>query len=260
MRQVVEFFNERGSNVYIASLDASKAYDRVNHFKLYTTLIKRSIPMFIVNLIVNWYSKLSIVVRWNGHDSASLRVLSSVRQGGVLSPVLFNMYFNCMFNHLRLTDYGCHIENKFIAAIGYADDLLLISAGVVHLQRMLDKCGEVGLKIGIKFNSNKSLCLCIGPCKYESMPVMYINGSPMMWSNKIKYLGILIPAGVRWRVDFTETRCKFFVAVNSILNKCNSTSDLVKLKLMETQCLPILLYSVESLNIKNDELRSINSW
>ena len=133
--------------------------------------------MSVVNIIVNWYSKLSIVVRWNGNDSIPHTVLSSVRQGGVLSPVLFNAYFNCMLSNLRSLDYGCHVKNMFIGAIGYADGLLLISAGIMQLESMLDSCGATGREIGIKFNSINSACICNGPNKYDNIAPMTINGA-----------------------------------------------------------------------------------
>jgi len=89
---VISYFNERGSNVFMASLDASKAFDRVNHFKLYTSLMKRNVPTAFPNVVINWYSKMNVIVRWNNSLSAMVRVKSGVRQGGVLSPYLFNIY------------------------------------------------------------------------------------------------------------------------------------------------------------------------
>ena len=77
--------------MYVASLDAAKAFDRGNHFKLYSTLIRMGLPTCFIKLIINWYSKLSVVVRWNGQLSAPLAILSGVRQGGILSSVMFNL-------------------------------------------------------------------------------------------------------------------------------------------------------------------------
>jgi Reverse transcriptase (RNA-dependent DNA polymerase) len=82
LRQLVNYYNERGSDVFIASLDASKAFDRVNHFKLFSVLLKRGFGL--VDLITSWYLKLSVVVLWNGFNSGALRILSVVRLGGVL--------------------------------------------------------------------------------------------------------------------------------------------------------------------------------
>ena len=82
LRKVIEYFNERDSTVYIASLDASKAFDRVNHCKLYSILIRKGLPKYLILVIINWYSKLSVVTRWNGHDSCTLNILSGVRRQG----------------------------------------------------------------------------------------------------------------------------------------------------------------------------------
>jgi len=77
VRNVINYFNERGSNVFMASLDASKAFDRVNHFKLYSSLMKRNIPMAFLNVVINWYSKMNVIVRWNNSLSAMMRVRSA---------------------------------------------------------------------------------------------------------------------------------------------------------------------------------------
>ena len=77
-----------GSNVFMASLDTSKAFDRVNHFRLYTSLMNRNVPAAFLNILINWYSNMTVIIRWNSSLSDLLRVRSGVRQGGVLSPYL----------------------------------------------------------------------------------------------------------------------------------------------------------------------------
>ena len=65
LRQVAEFFVTHGSNVYMAALNAKKAFDRVHHLKLFNVLSDRKIPFFIIKVIVNWYSKMFALMRWN---------------------------------------------------------------------------------------------------------------------------------------------------------------------------------------------------
>ena len=84
--------------------------------------------------------------------------------------------------------------------------------------------------------------------------------SPMKWDIQFKYLGIIISSGKSFEIILDDIRRKFFVSVNSILSKCKYTSDLVKLNLLESHCLPILLYAMESININNYQLKLINSW
>src|SRR3989442_3645650 len=67
-------------------------------------------------------------------------------------------------------------------------------------------------------------------------------------------------SGKSFQIDLANTRRKFFVSVNRILSKCNLTSDMVKLRLLESHCLPILLYAVESLNLPKSQISELNSW
>jgi len=52
-RQTIDFFYERGSNVYIASLDASKAFDRIRRVNMFSAFIKKSLPKEFINVICN---------------------------------------------------------------------------------------------------------------------------------------------------------------------------------------------------------------
>jgi hypothetical protein len=81
---------------------------------------------------------------------------------------------------------------------------------------------------------------------------MLINHSPINWCFKIKYLhvGVTIFSFKRFMIDFADTRRKFFASTNSILSKCNFTCDMVKLQLLQKHCLPVLLYAIEALNVK----------
>jgi hypothetical protein len=260
LRQVVDYFTDRNSNVYIASLDASKAFDRVNHFKLFTTLIHTGVPKCFVDILHNWYLKLSIVVRWDNCMSSPLKVFSGVRQGGILSPVLFNIYANSFIVSLRGSKLGCHFHDIYLGCIMYADDILLLSSSVIELQRMLDMCSSVGNELEIKFNSAKSKCISIGPMRSLKLAPVSINGSEIQWVEKIKYLGLTLVAGKVFAIDLSETRRKFFVSVNVILSKCQHCSDIVKLNLVETHCLPVLLYGLDCLNLPGHQLIELNSW
>jgi len=89
---VPSFFTFRNSFVYIAALDASKAFDRINHDVLFRKLILRDVSQCFIGVLVNCYSKLWSSVRWNGTLSPLFKVNCGVRQGGILLPILFNLY------------------------------------------------------------------------------------------------------------------------------------------------------------------------
>ena len=94
LQDSVDYFLANGSSVFAASLDIKKAFDRVNHFKLFSSLIKSHVPKWIILLLVNWYCKLFVCVRWITAQSTSFSVRSGVRQGSALSTALFNIFVN----------------------------------------------------------------------------------------------------------------------------------------------------------------------
>jgi len=63
LSQVVDYFTAHGSTVYMASLDASKAFDHVNHIKLFNTLIDRGLPTHIIIIFINWCGKLFCIMK-----------------------------------------------------------------------------------------------------------------------------------------------------------------------------------------------------
>jgi len=70
LHNVIEYFNERGSNVYLASLNVTKAFDHVNHFQLYQTLMKHNVPITFLSIIINWYGKMTVMLGEILHSQA----------------------------------------------------------------------------------------------------------------------------------------------------------------------------------------------
>jgi hypothetical protein len=95
VKTVVNYFVERGSSVYAATLDLRKAFDSVNHSTLHSTLLQAGIPLPIVNIIRCWYSKLFVTVRWNNCLSEYFHVPCGVRQGSLMSPYLLTCLLMC---------------------------------------------------------------------------------------------------------------------------------------------------------------------
>ena len=120
-------------------------------------------PRHFVMILHDWNSKLTIQVKWLGHLSATLAVRSGARQEGILSPLLFNSYVNCMLIALRSNGFGCFLKNTYFGAVTYAVDLLLRSASLGDLQKMLNLCGVIDSEIGLSFNSSKLHCMMVGP-------------------------------------------------------------------------------------------------
>ena len=67
-------------------------------------------------------------VSWGNHLSQYLELSNGVKQGGILSPILFNIYIDKLLLELKESGFGCHINNTFVGALCYADDVTSLNS------------------------------------------------------------------------------------------------------------------------------------
>ena len=91
LKATVSRYLSRGSNVYGCLIDASKAFDTVDHSLLLEKLKHKKLPVCIMHFILSWYHTQLGQVTWNASLSHPLSVSRGVQQGGVLSPILFSL-------------------------------------------------------------------------------------------------------------------------------------------------------------------------
>ena len=94
LKTIIDFYNSKGSQVYVCFLDSSKAFDRINHWSLFKKLINRNINSFILKMLFYWYSHQRFCVRWCSSLSPFFNACNGVRQGGICSPYFFNVYMD----------------------------------------------------------------------------------------------------------------------------------------------------------------------
>ena len=121
IKTTISHYINRHSVVYGCFLDASKAFDLVDHKLLF------KIVVFLLLLLDFWYKHQSMCIRWNGAVSEPFCVSNGVRQSGVLSPVLFSVYINGLLCTLQESGVGCHLGCYFVGGVCYADDIALLA-------------------------------------------------------------------------------------------------------------------------------------
>ena len=122
LNEIVQYYENQGTGVKLALLDASKAFDRVEYTKLFKLLLKRNMSPYIIRILINMYTSQSIRVRWGMFLTELSTVSNGVKQGGVLSPIMFIVYVDELLSRLNNSPFGCYVGNVFCGALGYADD------------------------------------------------------------------------------------------------------------------------------------------
>ncbi len=119
VKETVQYYLNKKPSAYACMLDASKAFDKVHFGKLFKLLVDRKMPAIVISLLLNNYTRQNTCTTWNGTKSHTFTALNGVRQGGVLSPLLFNVYFDEMIYKLEKSCIGCKIGTctHFIGAL-----------------------------------------------------------------------------------------------------------------------------------------------
>ena len=94
LKETVAYYVKNQSNVFCTFLDASKAFDRVNYCKLFRLLVQRGLPHCFVRMLINMCTGNQVRVLWASLYSDYYTALNGVKQGGVISPVLFCIYID----------------------------------------------------------------------------------------------------------------------------------------------------------------------
>ena len=195
--ETVNYFNNRDTTVFSCFLDLSKAFDLVDFSKLFCKLKDRLGKVFI-RILAFIYVFQTCCVDWGGLKSKPFKVSNGIRQGAVLSPILFSLYIDELFNLLSCSGFGCYINNVFYGIAGYADDLVLLSPDIVGLQKMFDISKsfleDLGLKISINRlepDRSKTKCVAFGSKRNPFINIKF-NDFDIPWANSYKHLGHIL--------------------------------------------------------------------
>ena len=99
--EVINYCIHNDSCIYMCMLDASKAFDRVNHLSMFNKFKLRNMCPTILKFLMCTYQMQSVMVNWNGKCSSTFSVGNGVKQRGVLSPVLFTVYLDGLIDQLK---------------------------------------------------------------------------------------------------------------------------------------------------------------
>ena len=96
-------------------------------------------------------------VRWDKVVSQPFKAGNGVKQGGVLSPILFTLFLDVLMDMLKSSGFGCYVGDVFVGALAYADDIVLLAPSPFALSMLLKQCSLFSKLYQFDFIANKSL-------------------------------------------------------------------------------------------------------
>ena len=162
---IIKKAREFQKHIYFCFIDYAKAFDCVDHNKLWKILKEMEIPDHLTCLLRNLYAGQEATVR-TGHGTTDwLQIGKGVCQGCILSPCLFNLYPAYIMRNAGLEEAqaGIKIAGRNINNLRYADDTTLKAESKEELKSLLMKVKEESVKVGLKLNIQKSKIMAPGP-------------------------------------------------------------------------------------------------
>ena len=234
-KETVQYYAARKSRVYSVLLDASKAFDKVRYGALFKLLIGRNLPAAVLRLLLDSYTRQTACVSWTNVRSPPFPVLNGVKQGGVLSPVLFTVYVDHLLNRLRESDIGCHVNGHYCGAYCYADDIVLLCPSLIGLNQMLEICVKFANDFDVTFNAQKT----VGIVFNSKRPVegyAVLNGIRIVWHDRVKHLGNVINALTNDDDDCKAKTGQFIGSVNKLIANFKHVELATRIKLFKSFC------------------------
>jgi hypothetical protein len=267
--------------LYIAFIDLTKAFDLVSRRGLFKLLKKVGCPSRLLAVITSFHQNTQCTVCFNGATSEAFPVSSGVKQGCVLAPTLFAIFFSVLLQYaFKDCSEGVYIHTRangklfnikrlraktkvtevLIRELLFADDAALTSHTEEGLQQLVCRlshaCKEFGLTISLKKTN-------VMVQDVDSPPTITIDGYKLEVVENFTYLGSTISSSLSIDAEVNGRIAKAAAVMarlnQRVWNNLNLTEK-TKLRVYQACVLSTLLYSSEAWTTYTSHERKLNSF
>ena len=234
---------EVNKDLYMCFIDYSKAFDKVQHEKLFKILSSLDIDGKDLRILRNLYWEQEAAMRVDNELSSFTPIRRGVRQGCVLSPDLFNLYSEMILRDIEHKKGVC-VGGKNITNLRYADDTVLLAESEHELQELLDVVVRSSENMGLELNISKTECMTVSKNNNPPACVITSRGQTIQQVEFFKYLGFNVTSNgksdceIKKRIGMAKNA---FNQLNTIM-KSRNISMKTKIKVLDCYVLSVLLY------------------
>ena len=192
LKSVIDEYLGNGKKMYECFIDYQKTYDNIWREGLYYKMIKSGVTSRIVKLIRNMYHKNKQCLKINGYVTDQFPSIKGVKQGCVLSPILFNIFINDLPKCFNSECKPISINDKQLNCLMYADDIVLLSESKEGLSECLNSLSIYNKQWCLNINKQKTKVMTFqNRGKVKKLNLKY-NNTIIEDINEYKYLGTII--------------------------------------------------------------------
>lgn len=243
LRMVTEKMLEYGKSFFVAFIDLQKAFDSVPRKKLWRAMERNyGVKGRLKKAIESMYEKCSCNVRTEGENDRWFEVKTGVKQGSVLSPLLFILYLDVVIKKVkeRLEDFDGDI-------MAYADDLACWSENEEKIREVVELFAEELEDAGMKMNVQKTEILTVTGGNEEGLRMM-VGGEEVKAASTCNYLGGCFNRGGGSGGEITQRMEKYGLVMKALypMMKDKNIGIEVKKVIYNSILTPTLLYGAET--------------
>ena len=271
LRQIQEKCREQNMGLHAAFIDLTKAFDTVSRSGLWKILAKLGCPPKLLDIIRQLHEGQQGQIKLNGDYSESFPIGNGVKQGCVLAPTLFAIFFSMMLREAKEdSDEGIYIRfrtdgsvfnlrrllartktmDELILDLLFADDCALLAHTEEGLQIAVDKFAKAATAFGLTISLKKTEVLHQKPPRTAYVPPrVNIDGHPLNTVEQFTYLGCVISNDATVAKDVDNRLAKASSSFGRLQKRVWQSHSLrlsTKLQVYKAAVLTTLLYGSEA--------------
>ena len=245
-------FGNRRSKLYVAFIDYRKAFDTIRRETLWQILKKQRVPTKILGVLMNMYKGVKLIVRFGDKLSKEINCPLGVRQGCLLSPLLFSLLITEVAKKVAAggrAGYQLIPGAREIFSLLFADDIVLIAQTPAGLQNQINNLKAASEDIGLEVNLDKTKVMVFRKGGYLGQAEKWHYGREKIEVvNNYKYLGFTFTTKLSVDTALAEyagRAKKKVVIIFRTLFKLGQIDIKTFFQLFDVQVKPMLLYAAE---------------
>jgi hypothetical protein len=193
----LEWQRQMGRPTFMCFIDVTKAYDTVWQDGLWKKLWDVGVFGKVWRFIRGWYQGMTSTVLVDGKMTREFEVKQGVKQGAVLSPLLYAIFVDDVVEEMKRLGLGVVVNGIWVGVMLYADDMALLARSAQELQSMINVVVEFSNRWRFVLSGKKSEVMIVG-AKVRESDVWRMGGVVLKVVKEFKYLGVEIQRNGKW--------------------------------------------------------------